>query len=200
MPWTVISDATLEVGKALRALTMRNLRDNITAVANGDAGAPKVQTAAIQDGAVTNAKFTDSTISFSRIIYPAAGDNLVLRYVWGPESGSSITTNNVYADWTNPATSPVRFNAINYGSVRVRFNHRGVGSVSNSFARIVVEGTVVAEWANVLSNTTVARVADINIAPGYRIVIQTRTDSGTTSTVAVSEVRVLANNFAIGVA
>jgi len=71
MAWTVISDATLEVGKALRALTMRNLRDNITALANGDAGAPKVQTAGIQDLAVTTDKIAASAVTTAKI---AAGN------------------------------------------------------------------------------------------------------------------------------
>ena len=67
MAWTVITDATLEVGKALRALTMRNLRDNIAAVANGDTGAPKVQTLAIQDLAVTTAKIAASAVTTAKI-------------------------------------------------------------------------------------------------------------------------------------
>lgn len=71
MPWTVISDATLEVGKALRALTMRNLRDNFAAMAAGDAGAPKVQTLAIQDLAVTTAKIAASAVTTAKI---AAGN------------------------------------------------------------------------------------------------------------------------------
>ena len=67
MPWTTISDATLEVGKALRALTMRNLRDNITALANGDAGAPQIQTAAIAAGVVTNAKLAANSVAAGNI-------------------------------------------------------------------------------------------------------------------------------------
>ena len=63
MAWTVI----IEVGKALRALTMRNLRDNISAVANGDAGAPKVQTAGIQDLAVTTAKIAAGNVTTTKI-------------------------------------------------------------------------------------------------------------------------------------
>lgn len=67
MPWTVISDATLEVGKALRALTMRNLRDNFAAMAAGDAGAPQIQTAAIAASAVTTAKIADSNVTTGKI-------------------------------------------------------------------------------------------------------------------------------------
>ena len=68
MAWTVISDATLEVGKALRALTMRNLRDNFAAMAAGDAGAPQIQTAAIAAGVVTNAKMAAGSVAAGNII------------------------------------------------------------------------------------------------------------------------------------
>ena len=67
MAWTTISDATLEVGKALRALTMRNLRDNIAAVAAGDAGAPQIQTAAIAASAVTAAKIAAGNVLAANI-------------------------------------------------------------------------------------------------------------------------------------
>lgn len=53
MPWTTITDAVLQVGAPIRALTLRLLRDNITAVANGDAGAPRVQNAALPDLVIT---------------------------------------------------------------------------------------------------------------------------------------------------
>ena len=67
MAWTTISDATLEVGKALRALTMRNLRDNIAALAAGDAGAPQIQTAAIAASAVTTAKIAAGSVTTATI-------------------------------------------------------------------------------------------------------------------------------------
>ena len=55
MAWTDLS-AAFAYGSKLTSAQMQNLRDNITALANGDAGAPKIQTAAIADGAVTAIK------------------------------------------------------------------------------------------------------------------------------------------------
>jgi hypothetical protein len=56
MAWTNIDNALVSVGALPFATTIQALRDNPIAIANGDAGAPKVQTAAIQDGAVQVSK------------------------------------------------------------------------------------------------------------------------------------------------
>lgn len=47
MPWTNIANAQLAVGAPIRSVDLLALRDNITAQANGDAGAPKQQAAGI---------------------------------------------------------------------------------------------------------------------------------------------------------
>ena len=202
MAWTTISDATLEVGKALRALTMRNLRDNITAVANGDAGAPQIQTAAIAAGAVTNAKFTDNTIAMTRLQYPTAADGYVMRNLWGTRNANSTPDITSYSDWTDPVVNPIRCDALTYGTVRLRFDHFGGGSVSHAAARVVVEGTVVAEWVQVLGGATVARVVDFSIVPGYRIVVQTRKDPAypTSGASGVSNVRLWSGVLSLGAA
>lgn len=56
MTWTNITNAQLAIGAPLRSIDILALRDNITAQANGDAGAPKQQTAGIADNAVTAQK------------------------------------------------------------------------------------------------------------------------------------------------
>jgi hypothetical protein len=58
MAWTNISNANLDVGAPIRSVDILALRDNITAQANGDSGAPKQQTAGIADGAITGAKLS----------------------------------------------------------------------------------------------------------------------------------------------
>lgn len=200
MAWTTISDATLEVGKALRALTMRNLRDNIAAVAAGSAGAPQIQTAAIAANAVTAAKIADNTIPSTRISYPTAGDGYVMRNL----NGSSWTgdTNTAYLDWTDPILAPVRCDCLTYGSVRIRFDHLIPGSVSYSWVRVIVEGTVVAEWAETGGSRVAARVVDVNIGPGQRIVIQTKKDPAypTSGGSQVRSARILSNIVSFGVA
>lgn len=56
MAWSTITDAVLQVGAPIRALTLRLLRDNITALANGDVGAPRIQNAALPDLVITSNK------------------------------------------------------------------------------------------------------------------------------------------------
>ena len=179
MAWTVLSDATLEVGKALRALTMRNLRDNITALANGDAGAPQIQTAAIAASAVTAAKIADYNVGNAKLAAPQAGDGYLLRSLLG--SVPAARTGNAYTPaWDDPVGNEAFFRAINYGSIRVRFQHYS-GGTGAAFARIVVEGGVIAEWAGTGLNTLHNRVADFGISPGQRIVVQVRNEFANTS-------------------
>ena len=59
--FTVIPDANLEPDKPARSIDALALRDNPIAIAEGAAGAPRIQTAAIQDGAVTSAKLATGT-------------------------------------------------------------------------------------------------------------------------------------------
>lgn len=52
MAWTDLSSA-FSYGSKLTSAQMQNLRDNITALANGDSGAPRIQTSAVDSGAIT---------------------------------------------------------------------------------------------------------------------------------------------------
>jgi hypothetical protein len=55
MAWTDLA-AAFAYGSKLTSAQMQNLRDNVSAVPNGDAGAPQVQTAGIANSAVTAGK------------------------------------------------------------------------------------------------------------------------------------------------
>lgn len=80
MTWVDLS-ASFSYGSQLTSTQMQNLRDNITALANGDAGAPEVQTAALADNCVTNAK-----LSISAIDTPEIADDAVTEAKLGPSS------------------------------------------------------------------------------------------------------------------
>lgn len=49
MPWVDIPNSVFEAGKPARAIDMRNLRDNIAAMASAESGAPKVRGRALKD-------------------------------------------------------------------------------------------------------------------------------------------------------
>jgi len=75
MAWTNIDNALVSVGALPFATTVQALRDNPIAIANGDAGAPKVQNAAL------------ATISASVLATDAAMVNWVLARTAGATSG-----------------------------------------------------------------------------------------------------------------
>jgi hypothetical protein len=50
MAWTNIANANLQVGAPLRSVDILALRDNVSAVPNGDSGAPRIKAAALDGG------------------------------------------------------------------------------------------------------------------------------------------------------
>lgn len=55
MAWTNIANANLDVGAPVRSVDLLALRDNITALANGDTGAPPIKAQALGSGQTGNA-------------------------------------------------------------------------------------------------------------------------------------------------
>jgi len=74
MAWTNIPNANLAAGAPIRSVDLLAIRDNIPAVANGDSGAPKVQTNGINDSAVTTAKLaTNEQMNTTNVLNSTAG-------------------------------------------------------------------------------------------------------------------------------
>jgi hypothetical protein len=82
--WTNIADATLEPGKPIRAIDARALRENPIAIAEGAAGAPKIETAGITDANVTTAKL-------------ATNERMTTANVTGATAGASAGAVGTYA-------------------------------------------------------------------------------------------------------
>lgn len=114
--WTVLTDVELEPGKPARSSQAISLRDNIIAQAEGATGAPKTQTEAIEDDAVTADKLAETT---------AERD-----WVNGRTATSSTAAVGTYAmlhysgGQTNPGT--VRSGGLSYASAG--------GSIFNDYA------------------------------------------------------------------
>ncbi len=106
MAWTVISDTVIEVGKAIRALDFRNLRDNITALANGDVGAPRIQTAALQDNAITWAKIAAGNVLQDKLGTGTGERDWVLARIASMTAGAVGTYIMGYHNTANTAISP----------------------------------------------------------------------------------------------
>lgn len=121
--WTNLPDTTFEPGAPAKGRDMRFLRDNPIAIAEGAAGAPRIQTAGIQNSAVTQAKMaTDSvgraqvrtaTGSFSQPIRAGESTTLTLDdYSFAPSLQGS--TNLEFRPSTSTASpSQPRFVIVN---------------------------------------------------------------------------------------
>ena len=117
MAWTTL---TFAFGSLLTSTKMTQLYDNLTALANGDSGAPNIVAAAITAGAVTPDKLTA----------PAAGEYVVFK-------------NEVERSTTS--TSAVKLKEVKWGStggtLTVKFSISGV--TSNGYAQIYKNGSAV---------------------------------------------------------
>lgn len=97
MPWTTITNAQLAVGAPIRSVDLLGLRDNITAQANGDVGAPQQQTAGIADNAVTAAKVNKGNgigASGTQLVVACPTFNTVGSYCFMQRNEVSGSTNS----------------------------------------------------------------------------------------------------------
>ena len=94
MAWTNITNAQLAIGAPVRSIDLLALRDNIIAQANGDAGAPKQQTAGIEDNAVTAVKINKGNglgASGSTLVINCPSWGSVGSYAIGTQGGGTPT-------------------------------------------------------------------------------------------------------------
>jgi hypothetical protein len=90
MAYSALSDSQIDADSPLIADTFFKLRDNPIAIANGDVGAPRIQTAAIQDDAVTAAKLAEGTAERDWVLgrTAAASVDAVGTYAFAHYSGA----------------------------------------------------------------------------------------------------------------
>jgi hypothetical protein len=92
--WTNITDTVLEPGQPIRSVDIIAIKNNILAVPGGAANAPRVQTAAIQDDAVTSAKLaTGERMTTGNVLAATAGASVgaVGTYAWLGETTTTLT-------------------------------------------------------------------------------------------------------------
>ena len=122
--WTNLPDTTFEPGAPAKGRDMRFLRDNPIAIAEGAAGAPKIQTAAIATSAVTQAKMaTDSvgraqlrtaTGSFSQSIGGGGSTTLTLDdYSFAPSLQGDRASLEFRPSISTASPSQPRFDIVN---------------------------------------------------------------------------------------
>ena len=67
MAYSAISNGEIDLDSPITTGLMTKMRDNPIAIANGDSGAPKIQTAAINDSAVTTAKIAGGNVTSAKM-------------------------------------------------------------------------------------------------------------------------------------
>ena len=203
--YTALPNSAVNVGGLPSGTTITALRDNPLAMFEGAVGAPRlltnainnlaVTTAKLANLAVTQAKIADYNISNEKLVAPGAGDTYLLRSCLG--STAYIRAIAAYDAWDDPVLNPCFIRAINYGTIRIRLQHYTAG-LNTAWARVVRDGSVVAEWSAGGSNVINNQVVDVAINPGQRIVVQHRGSNGAVSS-GLLNVNVFSSTLCIGV-
>lgn len=148
--WTNISNAAVDGDSPVTQTLIESLRDNIVAVTEGATGAPKLQTAGIADGAVTNDKILDGTISPTKL-YPAVVGDLV--------DGASISISSSTSD---SYVKIKELSIVRSGNYRISFDLRNSAAPDTAYGRIYKNGVAIGTVRHTSSQTGVIYTEDIN--------------------------------------
>ena len=124
--WTNIANTALQPGAPVRSIDGVALRDNPIAIAEGAAGAPRVQTNGIQDGAVTNAKIANSAVDNVKIANSAVNQSKI--------AGSSVGTGQLKTNTTSISGTECNFTTVSLGAYAFVYN----AGNSNSITRVTI--------------------------------------------------------------
>ena len=172
--WTNIANTALQPGAPVRSIDGVALRDNPIAIAEGAAGAPRIQTNGIQNSAVTNAKIANRTIRGIKLMRlqdaPVASVN-------AGNNSAVLGTTQVSGTTSTDSTSFVTARTITIdkytGSLRFGFTHCAPDG-TRSEARILKNGSVVTTWLTGTGGGCVNRSIDVSVTAGDVITIQHR--------------------------
>ena len=134
--WTTITDAALEPGKPIRSVDGLALRDNVTALAEGAAGAPRIENAAFDAAVLGSEKFQTGTTERDWVLARTsdAGAGAVGTYAFLKAITPVVFNENISASVLSPSDSEND----NLGSVSGTWKCMGAVSDNNSteFLRI----------------------------------------------------------------
>ena len=177
--WTNLINALFLPQKPILGSIGLALRDNVVALAAGSAGAPRIQTAALQP--------------------PAAGSTFILRRIQEEEV---FTAETAYpgVGFHNAASAAqhLGFHALVSGIVRCEVWHRVSASSSISEVRVLKNGVPVATWTT-NSTSLVQRLVDVSVVIGDEIIFQHRRSFGADLSVW-RFIRVTSAHFSLAVA
>lgn len=160
MAWTAL---TYAYGSVLTSAKMTQNQDNFTAIANGDSGTPKIQTAALDDGCVTPDKIVNYT----------AGTTYTLAH-------SLATAQTIATSWTTLKEAICGCN----GTVNIYFTMTISGG-GNHYARIFVNDVATGVTRTASGNYS----ESISVSPGDEVQIKAY-QSGSSVPVSISNFRI----------
>jgi hypothetical protein len=159
MAWTTLNTNNLLAGEPLVEQETLAFYENPIAIADGAAGAPRIQAAGIGTGQVPLNKFSQISAGNSRRVRSDAA----LEVVRG----------------TNPA-KVLSFPVVQSGSIRLRTEHRRIDANSRVYFRRLRNGSLSTIATFDTGSTTYTAVsADISCIPGDVLSIWQSTTSGT---------------------
>lgn len=161
--YTAITDAEIDQDSPITQTLMTKYRDNLTAVIEGDASAPKVRTAALQA--------------------PAAGTSYLIMRLQEAEVGTGATLTSyptVGLHNRYSANQHLGVTCLVAGTITAYLQHRGI-TFATSYVRVLKNGSVVTEWST-SSSTYQTRSVNISVAVGDTIIFQNRNASGSENT------------------
>ena len=177
MTWTVVSDAALAVNKPARSADIKAIRDNITALANGDAGAPQIQISALVTG----------TLPVTSLEAPTAGSTYNLKTV-----GGTVTLRDTIPFYEAVPIGPA--------TILIAGSVRATGTISAFLTigsiRVYKNGALLTTWTT--NSGTVTHTLDITVAVGDVISFDFYGGSGSYDTTA-SDVKILSSTLSLGV-
>ena len=171
--FTVIPDANLEPDKPARSIDALALRDNPIAIAEGAAGAPRIQTAAIQDGAVTAEKLAPPTAGIA---------HLIMRLQEAEISTDGTAYTNVGFHNRRDERFHLGVTVLVPGVITAYVQHRRTITTGSliAYVRVLKNGVQVQEWSTT-SSSFVTRQVDISVDVGDVIIFQQRISDNATS-------------------
>lgn len=161
--YTSIPNSSLEPGKPIRSIDGLALRDNPIAITEGAAGAPKNQTASIQDDAITKDKLQS----------PIAGTGYLICRLQEIERYTPL---NYYQSTQFHrfmfSESHIGATILVPGVITCYAEHKATNPYA-SYLRILKNETQVAEWSTT-STSYVGRTLDLSVDVGDVVVFQQR--------------------------
>lgn len=168
--WRDIPDASIEPNAPARSIDAFAFRDNPIAITEGASGAPRIQTAAIADNAVTAAKIN---VLFNTQ-FNSIADNTILLRVTDPTvpflSGVGSSANN----------RVISFGVMQTGQVRLRgLFRRDAGSGSTTRVSTLVNGAI--QQTTTTGSTQVEFIHTVSVTRGDVVDLRFGHTGGTAS-------------------